>query len=69
MQRFVARHNVQHFRELLAKETDPKQRAMLDKLLGEELAKLAAEASDGPEAGADAPGEAPGPPAEGSTPG
>ena len=67
MQRFVARHNVQHFREMLITETDPQQRVMLEKLLAEELAKLADEASDPPESGASS--DEAGPHAEGPKPG
>jgi hypothetical protein len=66
MQRFVARHNVQHFREMLATETDPQQRQMLEKLLAEELAKLAAEASDPAESSPSSEPE--GPHADGPTP-
>jgi hypothetical protein len=40
MQSFVARQNIQHFRELLATEADPARRAMLASLISEEEAKL-----------------------------
>jgi hypothetical protein len=58
MQRFVARHNVDHFRLLLETAKDPQQRVMLERLLGEELAKLAAGASSPEEPSAD-PTDAP----------
>ena len=38
--RFVARHNIEHFRELLSKETDESKRQNLRRLLAEEEAKL-----------------------------
>ncbi|MEJ2623813.1 MAG: hypothetical protein P8Z80_04505 [Pseudolabrys sp.] len=41
MQRTVAQLNVEHFRRLLAKETDETRRATLQRLLAEEEAKLA----------------------------
>jgi hypothetical protein len=39
--RTVARLNVEHFRRLLATETDEKRRQILQKLLTEEEAKIA----------------------------
>ena len=47
MDRTVARLNIEHFRRLLAKETDESRRQILQRLLAEEEAKLAA---PGPEA-------------------
>jgi hypothetical protein len=43
MQKFVANQNIQHFRELLARETDPRQRELLQRMIREEEAKLAAQ--------------------------
>ncbi len=40
MDRTVARLNVEHFRQLLAQETDETRRALLQRLLAEEEAKL-----------------------------
>jgi hypothetical protein len=40
MDRFVARVNIEHFREALAKETDEAKRHMLAHLLADEEAKL-----------------------------
>ncbi len=42
MDKFVARHNIDHFRKQLAEETDEVKRQMLVCLLAEEEAKLAA---------------------------
>ncbi len=42
MDRFVARLNLEHYRELLAKETDEGQRTRLLRLIEEEEAKFAA---------------------------
>ena len=42
MDRTVARLNIEHFRELLARETDARKRQTLRQLLAEEEAKLAA---------------------------
>jgi hypothetical protein len=42
MDRFVAKHNIEHYREALAKETDEAKRRTLARLLAEEEAKLAA---------------------------
>ena len=36
MERFVRRHNVERYRALLAEETNPVKRAMLERLLREE---------------------------------
>ena len=41
MDRTVARLNIEHFRRLLAKETDEGRRQVLLRLLAEEEAKLA----------------------------
>jgi uncharacterized caspase-like protein len=41
MDRSIARLNVEHFRRLLAKETDETRRQTLQRLLAEEEAKLA----------------------------
>lgn len=41
MDRTVARYNIEHYRRLLAKETDEMRRQMLLRLLAEEEAKLA----------------------------
>ncbi len=41
MDRTVARLNIEHYRRLLATETDESKRKMLQKLLAEEEAKLA----------------------------
>jgi hypothetical protein len=42
MDKFVARLNVEHYRNKIATETDEAQRQKLLRLLGEEEAKLAA---------------------------
>ncbi len=42
MDRTVAHLNIEHYKRLLATETDENKRKMLKKLLGEEEAKLAA---------------------------
>jgi hypothetical protein len=42
MDRFVATLNIEHFRQLLASETDEAKRQRLKMLLAEEEAKLAA---------------------------
>ena len=54
MQRFVARQNIQHFKDLLAGETDKDRRALIERMIAEEQAKLGGEAR--PEA-ADPEGE------------
>jgi len=41
MDRTVAQLNIEHFRRLLAQETDETRRATLQRLLAEEEAKLA----------------------------
>jgi hypothetical protein len=41
MDRSVARLNIEHYRRLLAEETDEKRRQMLLRLLAEEEAKVA----------------------------
>lgn len=40
MDKFVARANIDHYRKLLAKETDPAKREALMRFLAEEEAKL-----------------------------
>jgi hypothetical protein len=40
MDKFVARANIDHYRKLLAKETDPSKREALARLLAEEEVKL-----------------------------
>jgi hypothetical protein len=40
MDKFVARANTEHYRKLLAKETDETKRQLLERLLAEEEAKL-----------------------------
>lgn len=40
MDKSVARLNIEHFRRLLEKETDEKQRQLLMRLLAEEEAKI-----------------------------
>ena len=40
MDRFVARLNIEHYRQLLARETDDGQRQKLLRLIAEEEAKL-----------------------------
>jgi len=42
MDKAVARLNIEHYRKLLAKETDQTKRETLDRLLAEEEAKMAA---------------------------
>ena len=44
MDRSVARLNIEHFRRLLAKETDESRRQVIERLLAEEEAKLAGNA-------------------------
>jgi len=41
MDRFVARQNIEHYRETLAKEPDEAKRVLLARLLAEEEKKLA----------------------------
>jgi hypothetical protein len=41
MDKTVARFNIEHFRTLLERETDPSKRQTLERLLAEEEAKLA----------------------------
>jgi hypothetical protein len=43
----IARLNIGHYRRLLATETDASKRAMIEKLLAEEEAKLRALERDG----------------------
>ena len=40
MDRFIARANIAHFRDLLARETDPEQRRVIEGLLALEQKKL-----------------------------
>ncbi len=39
---WIARANIEHFKKLLEKETDPRKRAVIERELAEEEAKLAA---------------------------
>lgn len=48
MPKTIARLNIEHFRRLLAQETDETKRRMLLRLLAEEEAKLAALERDPP---------------------
>lgn len=41
MERFIAEHNIAHYRELLATELEADERAVIEKLLVEEEKKLA----------------------------
>jgi hypothetical protein len=43
VQRFIADQNIQHFKAALAHEKDESRRAVLERLLAEEEAKLAQE--------------------------
>jgi hypothetical protein len=51
MDKTVADLNIEHFKKLLAAETDPVKRQMIERLLAEEEAKLALARSkkDGPQ--------------------
>jgi len=49
MDRTVAHLNIEHYRRLLATETDESKRKMLQKLLAEEEAKLARARQDAAE--------------------
>jgi hypothetical protein len=40
MQRFVARQNIEHFKDLLSRETDKDRRTLLERMIAEEEAKL-----------------------------
>lgn len=40
MDRFIARANIAHFEDLLARETDPEKRRVLEALLARERQKL-----------------------------
>jgi hypothetical protein len=42
MERFVALRNISHFGELLSEEADPKERRILELMMREERARLAA---------------------------
>ena len=55
MQRFVAEQNIEHFKASLASETDEGRRAMLKRLLAEEVVKLAAENAKLPDDATDDP--------------
>jgi hypothetical protein len=52
VQRYIAEQNIQNFKAALAEETDGTRRALLERLLAEEMAKLAEAraAEDGPDA-------------------
>ncbi len=43
MQRFVARQNIQHFKDMLAAETDPARRVLLEGMIADEEAKLSSD--------------------------
>lgn len=43
MQRFVVRQNIQHFKDLLAHESDADRRALIERMIAEEQAKLGRE--------------------------
>ena len=45
MQRFVAKQNIQHFKDMLAVESDPARRQLLEGMIAEEEAKLLAKAA------------------------
>ena len=48
MRKFVARLNIDHYREMLAVETDAQKRKLIEKLLADAEAELtAAKAKDG----------------------
>lgn len=40
MDRFIAQANISHFQDLLAHETDPERRRLIEDLLGSEQQKL-----------------------------
>jgi hypothetical protein len=42
VEKFAAQRNIAHFRELLRNEPDPKERRILESMVREECAKLAA---------------------------
>jgi hypothetical protein len=42
MRKFVARQNIDHYRQMLAVETDQEKRRLIEQLLAEEEAELAA---------------------------
>ncbi len=43
MQKFVAKQNIQRFKDMLAAETDDARRQLLQRMIAEEEAKLQAE--------------------------
>ena len=47
MQRFVAKQNIQHFKDMLAVESDPARRVLLEGMIAEEEAKLLAKVEPG----------------------
>jgi hypothetical protein len=53
MQRFISTQNLQHFQDLLARETDDAHSALLQRLICEEQAKLDAVAEAERSAGGD----------------
>ena len=53
MQRFVARQNIQHFKDMLAAETDPARRVLLEGMIAEEEAKLSSGGASEAPAGSD----------------
>jgi hypothetical protein len=48
VQRFIAEKNIQHFKNLLAREVDERRREVLRRMIGEEEVKLAASPPDDP---------------------
>jgi hypothetical protein len=53
VQKFVAEQNIHNFRASLARETDAERRAMLERLIAEEAAKLAEEQASARQASED----------------
>ena len=47
MQKFVAKQNIQRFRDMLAAETNDARRELLQRMIAEEEAKLQAEQASG----------------------
>jgi len=48
VERFIRRHNIEHYRNLLKQTSDEAQRKVLEKLLAEEEAKETASSSRDP---------------------
>ncbi|MGX8007515.1 hypothetical protein ACVDG8_000135 [Mesorhizobium sp. ORM8.1] len=55
MDGFIARANIRHFQDLLERETDPKQRRVIEGLLALELQKLKITEDQARKHGADCP--------------